>query len=400
MAFVEDQVHHVAAAVDAAAGNPVPVLAAPGAGVNNVHGGIRLESEERDWANLVQDAVTEISEKLLATDATEYIRLRAVCKPWRSSTDNDNRPTWEPCFFPRNWVMLQEDEDDDDATPAEPAALRRRRFVNVRTGATLWIHLPSFEEYGFFLASAEGLLLFYCLRTETVRLFNPLTTATAILPGFSGEPGLEGEPDLTAAGIVVDRRNAPAGDPIVVPNVVLVLVSSRRRSTVILCAKPGDDHWGTVSAGVLEVDDGDVLPFDGGLSQQGCFYIPTYHGDVLRVELYPQPHLVYVARPPGRARCTCGAHNVSSYLVPSLDDANRTGENDGMLLVRVFADDEIYVLRVHLGNGSYTQVPQDDNRTIFLPGLTLLTDRFPSLVGEEGYVHVNERIEDYIGNAV
>jgi len=39
MAFVEDQVHHVAAAVDAAAGNPVPVLAAPGAGVNNVHGG-------------------------------------------------------------------------------------------------------------------------------------------------------------------------------------------------------------------------------------------------------------------------------------------------------------------------------------------------------------------------
>jgi hypothetical protein len=88
--------------------------------------------------------------------------------------------------------------------------------------------------------------------------------------------------------------------------------------------------------------------------------------------------------------------------VPSLDDTNGTAENDGMLLVRVFADDQIDVLRVHLGNGGYTQLPQHNNRIIFLPGLTLLTDRCPSLVehGEEGYAHVNEHIEDYIGNAV
>ena len=34
----------------------------------------------QDWANLVQDIVREISEKLLVIDATEYIRLRAVSK--------------------------------------------------------------------------------------------------------------------------------------------------------------------------------------------------------------------------------------------------------------------------------------------------------------------------------
>jgi hypothetical protein len=34
----------------------------------------------QDWANLVQDTVRVISEKLLAIDATEYIQLRAVCK--------------------------------------------------------------------------------------------------------------------------------------------------------------------------------------------------------------------------------------------------------------------------------------------------------------------------------
>ncbi|CAD6267753.1 unnamed protein product [Miscanthus lutarioriparius] len=321
MGFLADQLHHVAAA-----GNPVPVLAAPGAGVDNVHG--RLESEERDWANLVQDAVREIGEKLLAIDATEYIRLRAVCKPLRSSTDNDNRPSWEPCFFPRNWVMLHEDGDDDDEAPVEPAALRRRRFVNVRTGAALWIQLPSFEEYGDFLAVTEGLLLFYCKRTKTVRLFNPLTTATAVLPSFSEVPGLEGEPELTAAAVVVDRRNTPGGQAIIVPNVVLVLVSRLsppRHSTVILCARPGDYHWGTVDAGVVEAVDGGVLPFEGGLTLQGRFYIPTCHGDVLRVELHPQPHLVYVARPPGRARCRCCAHDVTSYLVPSLDDASGIG---------------------------------------------------------------------------
>lgn len=302
--------------------------------------------------------------------------------------------------------MLHEDEDDDDdddeEAPAEPAAPRRRRFVNVRTGATIWIQLRSFDEYGGIHGHAEGLLLFYCKRTDTVRLFNPLTTATAVLPGFSGAPVLEGDPELTAAGVIVERKNAPEGETTVVPNVVLVVVSHPMRGTVILCAKPGDGHWGTVDAGVVEVqeDDGGLLPFEGGLSQHGRFYVPTLHGDVLRVVLYPQPHLVYVARPPDRARCRCGANDVTSYLVPSLDDADGTGEeNDGMLLVRVFADDQVDVLRV-LGNRSYTQLPQLSNRTIFLPGVTLLTDKFPSLVDEEGCVHVNEHIEDYIGNAV
>ena len=39
---------------------------------------------------------------------------------------------------------------------------------------------------------------------------------------------------------------------------------------------------------------------------------------------------------------------MTSCLVPSLDVSNGTGENDGMLLVCVFAYDQIDVLRVHL----------------------------------------------------
>jgi hypothetical protein len=88
--------------------------------------------------------------------------------------------------------MLHEDEDDKDEAPADTAALRRCRIVNMHTGAMLWIQLLSFEEYDNFLADTKGFFLFYCVRTETVRLFIPLTTAMAVFPGFSGALGLEG----------------------------------------------------------------------------------------------------------------------------------------------------------------------------------------------------------------
>ncbi|CAL5093420.1 unnamed protein product [Urochloa decumbens] len=356
-----------------AAGNPDAVL--PGAGVDVDR------NEERDWANLVGDAVRQIAGKLLADDAAEYVRLRAVCTPWRSATA---APSWEPQFFPRNWLMLRRDVVAD-AAPAAPVS---RRFVNVRTGATLLIRPPPAEEYGDFITGAEGLLLFHCGRTDTVRLFNPLTAATAVLPGLAGAPGIEEaavELELAAAGVVAADGNAPAAAS---PAVVLVLVMPR--TTVILCARPDDDRWRTVDAGEAQPQ-----PFQGGLSMQGKFYVPTRHGEVLRVELYPQPRLMYVARPPGSQHCTCDVA-VTSYLVPSLDEDGAGEDNDGMLLVRVF-DGAVDVLGVHLGKGSYTRVPDIGNRTIFLPGLTVRADKLSSVAEMElGSVHLDEDIEDYI----
>ncbi|CAL4892046.1 unnamed protein product [Urochloa decumbens] len=384
-----------------AAGNPDAVL--PGAGVDvdrsacivspirslhfthmmlSLHARRLNRNEERDWANLVGDAVRQIAGKLLADDAAEYVRLRAVCSPWRSATA---APSWEPQFFPRNWLMLRRDVVAD-AAPAAPVS---RRFVNVRTGATLLIRPPPAEEYGDFITGAEGLLLFHCGRTDTVRLFNPLTAATAVLPGLAGAPGIEEaavELELAAAGVIAADGNAPATAS---PAVVLVLVMPR--TTVILCARPGDDRWRTVDAGEAQPQ-----PFQGGLSMQGKFYVPTRHGEVLRVELYPQPRLMYVARPPGSQHCTCDVA-VTSYLVPSLDEDDGAGEdNDGMLLVRVF-DGAVDVLGVHLGKGSYTRVPDIGNRTIFLPGLTVRADKLSSVAEMElGSVHLDEDIEDYI----
>ena len=69
--------------------------------------------------------------------------------------------------------------------------------------------------------------------------------AVAILPGFSKVPGLEGEPELTTAGIIIDRMNVLDGDPIIITEVVIIVVSRLllpRHGTVILCAKLGDGH--------------------------------------------------------------------------------------------------------------------------------------------------------------
>jgi hypothetical protein len=54
--------------------------------------------------------------------------------------------------------------------------------------------------------------------------------------------------------------------------------------------------------------------------------------------------------------------------VPSLDDPNGTGENDGRLLVRVFADDQIDVLRVHLAMGATPNYLNIATTPSFCPG--------------------------------
>ena len=91
-----------------------------------------------------------------------------------------------------------------------------------------------------------------------VCLFNPLTTTTTILLDFSGVPGLEGEPEVTTAGIVVDRRNVLDGDPIIVANMVVVVRNSCHLGIGPQFCALSDGHCGTVDAGIVEVEDGHV----------------------------------------------------------------------------------------------------------------------------------------------
>jgi hypothetical protein len=113
----------------------------------------------------------------------EYIRLRAVCKPWRSSTAN--RPTWEPCFFHRNWVMIHKDEDDNDEAPADTAAPRRRCIVNMHIGSTLKSTVIS-------LPTPRGSCFSTVCAPKRCTSSSPVTTAMAVLLVFYVTLGLEG----------------------------------------------------------------------------------------------------------------------------------------------------------------------------------------------------------------
>ena len=108
--------------------------------------------------------------------------------------------------------MLRKNEDDDDEAPADPAVPRHRHIMNMHAGTMLWIQLSSFEEYGDFLADAKG----SCFST---------VCAPLQLPDHRHRRPPRCLCDAGPGGSIVDRRNAPMGYPIIVPNMVLVVVS-------------------------------------------------------------------------------------------------------------------------------------------------------------------------------
>uniref|UniRef100_A0A0D9XML9 F-box domain-containing protein n=1 Tax=Leersia perrieri TaxID=77586 RepID=A0A0D9XML9_9ORYZ len=69
----------------------------------------------RDWSSLGG----VIADRVLANDIADFIRFRAVCRPWRLSSSSIY-PLH--ALDPRHWIMLK------------VATGRRRRFLNVATG--------------------------------------------------------------------------------------------------------------------------------------------------------------------------------------------------------------------------------------------------------------------------
>ncbi|CAM0949801.1 unnamed protein product [Alopecurus aequalis] len=317
-----------------------------------------VEDEEstdpKDWENLLPELVCEVATNLLRSDVTEYIRLRAVCNPWRSATADSDPKLLEPRFFPRNWQMLRRNTWGEKA-----------RFVNVLTGASLKVQIP--PEYGSVVANADGCLVLENKTTLRMRLLNPMTMAVADLPYLF----VYFHPDdqfvnvnVTAAGIVSDGGEA----------LTVVVCMTVGNMACIRCANPGDTAWRLVDAGI---ERGEVPMFEGGLTVCGSFYIPKRTGDVLKVVLRPRPRLEHVARLQDGRHRVGGFGNVRFYLVPSLDDTD-----DGMLLVRGLYDHnhgEMDVFQVNIRNRSITELHNMGARTIFLPSLTLRSDKFPAL---------------------
>uniref|UniRef100_A0A0E0D7R8 KIB1-4 beta-propeller domain-containing protein n=1 Tax=Oryza meridionalis TaxID=40149 RepID=A0A0E0D7R8_9ORYZ len=86
-----------------------------------------------DWSTLPADLINRIARCFLHTgDLDHYMGYRAVCRGWRSATDDPRGASArEPRFRPRHWAMLDEVFQTD-----------ARLFVNAATGRFLRRDLP------------------------------------------------------------------------------------------------------------------------------------------------------------------------------------------------------------------------------------------------------------------
>jgi hypothetical protein len=122
--------------------------------------------DRRDWANLTTEFVEDIARRLLSVDVSEYLRFRAVCKPWRVLTDDPRergRGVLDSRFIPHNWFPLCK----------QAAAPFHCRLENRVTGVRVGLNLEVFST-SHYLSLLDGLLVLCDKVTYTVRVLHPL----------------------------------------------------------------------------------------------------------------------------------------------------------------------------------------------------------------------------------
>ncbi|KAL6614097.1 hypothetical protein ACP70R_036367 [Stipagrostis hirtigluma subsp. patula] len=202
----------------------------------------------RPWASLSQDIVEQIGWRVLAGDLLDYVRLRAVCTHWNSSTVRPRgRGILDPRFHPRRWMMLPEGHG---LYPGHPSLGGYVRFFNLSTGAFVRAHLPIFDDH-IVLDSTDGLLLLHGDHDTAIRLLHPFTGDIVKLPSLVSlvlqidvEPAYRhlmentyklGEPSVFLDGVCAAVTVGAAGS-------VTVMVSLCRFHRVAH-ATVGDQRW-------------------------------------------------------------------------------------------------------------------------------------------------------------
>ncbi|CAO1944738.1 unnamed protein product [Urochloa humidicola] len=209
-----------------------------------------------DWANLGDGPAGHIAELVLARDVADYVRFRAVCRPWRRcSLDPRLQGCLDSRFHPRQWIML-------DKALAGP---RLRRFLNVSSGECIRMDLPALEEHTLLSLTPEGLLLLLHEGSLAVRLLNPLTQQVTDLPPLTA---------LLTTELQIGRRfGRRIGKSIGVYGVGVVADASAVAVNLyspmaLVVAKPGDERWTLV----------DNRFFRSTLTFAGRFYCATCSG--------------------------------------------------------------------------------------------------------------------------
>ncbi|KAM0877031.1 hypothetical protein ACQ4PT_035808 [Festuca glaucescens] len=128
------------------------------------------------WSSHPMDLVQLVGWRVLAGDLLDYVRFRAACTRWRSSTVCPlGRGIVDPRFHPRRWMILPE---------GHPADGKKKRFFNLSTGVFAWVRHPFLNGSHRVLDSVDGLLLLQrgYKDNAAVWLLHPFTGDTVKFP--------------------------------------------------------------------------------------------------------------------------------------------------------------------------------------------------------------------------
>ncbi|CAD6268369.1 unnamed protein product [Miscanthus lutarioriparius] len=133
------------------------------------------------WVSLPEDLIHMVASRLLDCDFLDYVRFRAVCTSWRSSTISPSgRGVTDPRFHPRRWMLLPEGHY---LYPGHPNLHGYVHFLNLDTGTLVCVQILLLGDHCA-IDSVDGLLLL--LRNSdqegTVCLLHPFTGDITELP--------------------------------------------------------------------------------------------------------------------------------------------------------------------------------------------------------------------------
>ncbi|KAM0866550.1 hypothetical protein ACQ4PT_042576 [Festuca glaucescens] len=129
--------------------------------------------EPSEWTSLPSDLIRRVADFFLASrDVDYYMSLRAVCRNWRTATDDPSG--LDPRFSPRGWVLVGSLAGDDQTG-------RRCLFLHVNTGRFLW--KGPLCNYTCVASTEDGhLVLEPASRNSRICLLNPMTGRLVSLP--------------------------------------------------------------------------------------------------------------------------------------------------------------------------------------------------------------------------
>ncbi|KAL6903587.1 hypothetical protein ACP4OV_004400 [Aristida adscensionis] len=241
---------------------------------------VSAADEPSPWASL-NDLLRLVAGRVLDGDLLDYVRLRAVCTHWRSSTVCPRgRGIADPRFRPRRWMMFPEGHG---LYPAHGKLRGYIRFINLDNGKFVRVKLPIFRDHCV-LNSVEGLLVMHRDEDTAIRILHPFTGDITDLPPLI-TLRRHINPELPGAFHPLQQmlylRGVCASLSVDADGAITAMLALHRMGHVAY-ATSGDLQW-RMSAWALDGCNA-PLPFQGKLYMAQLDPASFHHTDIFQVD--------------------------------------------------------------------------------------------------------------------